>query len=79
MEGLPSSDRYYPGYLHYMPNYRATLWTLILLADLGHDPGDPRIGNPLEGIKEHFFDPENGIYALGEDHFPIHCLNGNLI
>lgn len=55
------------------------MWTLILLADLGHDPGDPRIGNPLEGIKEHFFDPENGIYALGEDHFPIHCLNGNLI
>lgn len=62
-----------------MPTYRATLWTLILLADLRLDPADPRIKKPLSAIKTHFFDPEHGIYSPREDHFPIPCLNRNMV
>ena len=76
---LSKTHKYYPDYLHYVPNFRATLWTLITLADLGYDKNDKRIKGPLEKIKDHFFDPEFGIYSLKEDHFPIPCLNGNLV
>jgi len=76
---LPPSDKYYPDYLHYVPNFKATLWTLILLADLGLDPNDERIKKPLQELRHHFFDAEFGIYTLKEDHFPIPCLNCNMI
>ncbi len=76
---LPPSDKYYPDYLHYVPNFKATLWTLILLADIGCDSNDERVKRPLKEIKNHFFDPNFGIYTLKGDHFPIPCLNGNMI
>ena len=76
---IPPTHHHYPDHLHYVPNFRATLWTLILLADLGCDPDDERIQQPLQGIKEHFFDSDHGIYSLKEDHFPIPCLNGNMV
>jgi len=40
---LPKTDKYYPDYLHYVPNFRASLWTLILLADLQIDRNEPRV------------------------------------
>lgn len=76
---LDVGHKYYPVYQHYVPNFKATLWTLILLADLELDPTDERVKRPLETIKIHFFDSKQGIYSLGNDHFPIPCLNGNLI
>ena len=76
---LPPSDKYYPDYLHYVPNFKSTLWTLILLADLGLDPDDERIKKPLLELQRHFFDPNIGIFTLKEDHLPIPCLNGNMI
>jgi hypothetical protein len=76
---IPESHKYYPDYMHYIPNFRATLWTLILLADLGHDRKDARVRKPLSAIQDHFFDPKYGIYTLKKDHFPIPCLNGNMI
>lgn len=76
---LPASDKYYPDYLHYVPTFRATLWTLILLADLGIDPNEERVKKPLQELQRQFFDPKFGIYTLKEDHFPIPCLNGNMI
>jgi hypothetical protein len=76
---LEKDNRYYPVYQHYIPNFKATLWTLVLLADLELDRNDKRIKLPLETISNHFFDPNKGIYTLGNDHFPIPCLNGNLI
>jgi hypothetical protein len=30
-------------------------------------------------VKTHLFDEEHGIYSLKEDHFPIPCLNGNML
>lgn len=76
---LPESDLRREQYLHYVPNFRASLWTLVYLADLGHDPNEPRVQKPLKALQEHFFDKEHGIYSLKEDHFPIPCLNGNMI
>ena len=76
---LPKTDKYYPDYLHYVPNFRASLWTLILLADLEIDRNEPRVKKALEEVKSHFYDHNFGIYALKEDHFPIPCLNGNII
>ncbi len=76
---IPESHKYFPDYMHYVPNFKATLWTLILLADLGHDKTDLRIEKLLKELQNHFFDPNFGIYTLKEDHFPIPCLNGNMI
>jgi len=76
---LPESDKYYPDYVHYVPNFKATLWTLILLADLECDRNELKVKKSLEEIKKQFFDPEFGTYTLKEDHFPIPCLNGNII
>ena len=76
---LSVSDKYYPDYLHYSPNFKASLWTLLLLADMGCERNDERVRRPLKAIQNHFFDPEFGIYTLKEDHFPIPCLNGNMI
>jgi hypothetical protein len=76
---LPESDRHYPTYLHYVPNFKATLWTLILLADMCYDKKDKRVSQPLKTIQDHFYDSEAHIYSLKKDHFPIPCLNGNMI
>lgn len=76
---LPSSHKYFPDYLHYIPTYRASLWTLILLADLQCDRNDERVKKPLLEVKNHLFDEGHGIYSLKEDHFPIPCLNGNML
>jgi len=76
---LAASHRNYPVCLHYVPAYKASIWTLILLADIGHDRNDERIKKPLCEITRHFFDPVHQIFCLGKDHFPIPCLNGNMI
>jgi hypothetical protein len=76
---LEESNRNYPVCLHYSPTFKSTLWTLILLADLEYDPDDWRIKRHLNTIQEHFYDPNYGIFSLGESHFPIPCLNGNML
>ena len=76
---IPETHKSYPDYLHYVPNYKASLWTLILLAELRCPANDERIRKPLARVKNHLFDPEYGIYTLKEDHFPIPCLNGNML
>ncbi|MEW6087365.1 MAG: hypothetical protein AB1498_03610 [bacterium] len=76
---LPVSSKYYPTYLHYVPNFKSTLWTLILLADLCYRKNDIRVKKALKTIQKHFYDPKTGIYSLKNDQFPIPCLNGNII
>ena len=76
---LEENNRNYPDCLHYSPTFKSTVWTLILLADLEHDRDDERVKLPLGTIQEHFYDSNFGIYSLGKDHFPIPCLNGNMI
>lgn len=76
---LVPTDKYYPDYQHYVPNFKASLWTLILLADLEIDRDEPRVKKALEVVKTQFYDSNYGIFTLKEDHFPIPCLNGNII
>lgn len=76
---LHENDRYYPQANYYAPNYRSTLWTLVLLADIQCDPHDPRLVRPLKTISEHFLDKKTHIYSIGRSHFPIPCLNGNML
>lgn len=67
-------------YLYYSPNFKSTLWTLLLLADLKAPVDIPQIKPALRLITERFYVPENGIFRLpGMSHFPIPCLNGNMI
>jgi hypothetical protein len=69
-----------PEYVYYSPNFKATLWTLILLADLKAPVDTPQIKPSIRLITERFFDPDHGIFRLpGMSHFPIPCLNGNML
>lgn len=72
-------DNYGPELDYYVPNYKSTLWTLILLADIECNCQDERIKQPLEIITNHFWNEEYGIFAIGKSHFPIPCLNGNIV
>ena len=69
-----------PENIYYSPNFKSTLWTLILLADLKTPLDTPQLKPSIQLITAHFFDPEHGIFRLpGMSHFPIPCLNGNMI
>ena len=69
-----------PEYLYYSPNFKSTLWTLLLLADIKAPVDIPQIKPSIRLVTERFYDPEHGIFRLpGMSHFPIPCLNGNMI
>ncbi len=69
-----------PEYVDYSPNFKSTLWTLILLADLQAPVDMPQVKPSLRLITERFYAPEYGVFRLpGMSHFPIPCLNGNMI
>ena len=72
--------RQQPLYVDYSPTYRSTLWTLVLLADIQAPPELPQARPALDLVEGRFYDPEHGIFRLqGMSHFPIPCLNGNMI
>ncbi len=76
----PKKAQERPECLYYSPNFKSTLWTLVLLADIQAPVDLPQINASIRLITEHFYDPEHGIFRLpGMDHFPIPCLNGNMI
>jgi len=58
---IPETNKYYPSCLHYVPTYRASLWTLVLLADLELDKNDRRIKPAFKEIQNHFYDPDFGL------------------
>ena len=69
-----------PEYVYYSPNYKSTLWTLLLLADIKAPVDIPQVKPSIRLITEHFFDPEHGIFGFpNKSHFPIPCLNGNMV
>jgi len=69
-----------PEYLYYSPNFKSTLWTLLLLADIKAPVDISQIKPSIRLITERFYDPENGIFGLPDKtRFPIPCLNGNMI
>lgn len=69
-----------PQYIYYTPKYKATLWTLILLADIKAPVDIPQIAPSIQLVSERFYSPEHRIFKLpGDSHFPISCLNGNML
>jgi hypothetical protein len=69
-----------PEYLYYSPNFKSTLWTLILLADIKAPVDTPQIKPSIQLITERFYNPEHGTFRLpGMTRFPIPCLNGNML
>ncbi len=70
----------------YSPKYRATVWQLIFLDQLGADGQDRRVRAGADYVLAHSQAPNGGFGASGQvgaDHAPnsavIHCLNGNLL
>jgi hypothetical protein len=73
-------ERERPETLYYSPNFRSTLWTLVLLADIRAPADLERVKPALRLITERFYNPEHGIFTLPDlCRFPIPCLNGNMI
>ncbi len=69
-----------PELTYYWPKYQATLWTLLLLADIQAPPDRPQIQQAYDLITDQFYDRAEGIFSLGRGgHFPIPCLNGNML
>jgi hypothetical protein len=71
----------------YAPKYTGTVWSLIVLEQLGADPADPRIAAACEYVLAHTWVPGQGFGCSGshrDDRPPppsslLHCLNGNLV
>lgn len=68
----------------YVPKYRSTVWSPIILDQLGADGADPRIRRACEYLLEHTQAPNGGFASQGGRKRPtdgsvIHCLNGNLL
>ena len=65
----------------YSPKYRATVWSLLILAELGADPDEARIRKGCEYHLEHSL-AKNGAFSVYRKPVPsgtFHCLNGNMI
>ncbi|HET9657291.1 MAG TPA: hypothetical protein VFP72_18205 [Kineosporiaceae bacterium] len=70
----------------YSPKYRATVWQVIFLDQLGADPADPRVQLGCEYVLTHTVATGGGMGSSGvrDELAPppsrvIHCLNGNLV
>lgn len=62
----------------YSPSYRATLWQIIFLAELGADPSDERVQRGCEYLLSHNM-AANGGFSMSQRPVPsgvVHCLNG---
>jgi hypothetical protein len=65
----------------YSPKYRATVWSLLILAELGADSQDARIRKGCQYLLDHSL-ASNGAFSAYQGLTPsgaIHCLNGNLL
>ncbi len=65
----------------YSPKYRATVWQIIFLAELGADPTNERVQRGCEYLLEHSL-ASTGAFSAYNPPRPsgaLHCLNGNLL
>jgi hypothetical protein len=71
----------------YRDKYKGTVWQLIILANLGADGTDPRLGKACEFIFHRSQDKESGGFSVdysltangGSRGYIIPCLTGNLV
>ena len=68
-----------PELTYYWPKYKSTLWTLLFLADIQAPINTRQIDRSLDLVVDHFYDKSQKIFTLGTNHFPIPCLNGNML
>ena len=65
----------------YSPKYQGTIWQILLLAELGADPGDEQIKKGCEYLLSHSI-ASNGAFSALPKPVPsgvIPCLNGNML
>lgn len=65
----------------YSPKYRATSWSLLMLAELRADPDEPRVQSGCQYLLEHSL-AANDAFSVYQKPVPsgaVHCLNGNMI
>lgn len=61
------------------PSYRATVWQIIFLAELGADPSDKRVKRGCEYLLSHSI-AANGAFAMNQPPVPssvVHCFSGD--
>ena len=63
----------------YNPKYRATVWSVISLAQLGADTEDPRVHSACNYLLEHAVANTGAFSMSGTPSGTIYCLVGNLI
>lgn len=71
----------------YLDKYQGSVWNLLLLAELGADPEDPRVCRACEFILTHSQDPEGFGFSIeqgaktktGLSRMVIPCLTGNMV
>jgi hypothetical protein len=63
----------------YNPKYKATVWSVIMLAQLGADPDDPRISRACNYLLENAVAKTGAFSMNGNPSGSIYCLAGNLI
>jgi hypothetical protein len=69
----------------YSAKYRGTVWQLLLLAELGADPGDARIRRACEFVLDWSQDRASGGFSIkgsqsgGQHSGVVPCLTGNMI
>jgi hypothetical protein len=63
----------------YRPKYRSTVWSVIMLAQLGADGSDPRVRKGSDYLLNHAISSSGAFSLDGRPSLALHCLNGNLI
>lgn len=61
----------------YRPKYQATIWKLLVLADLGVTAGDPRVRRSCELFLDLYHRPDGGFDSPGNVRSEL-CVTGNL-
>lgn len=62
----------------YYPKYRGSVWSVVYLAQLGADPGDPRVRAGGEYLLAHSRASMGAFSLTGTPSGNVACLNGNL-
>ena len=68
-----------PELRNYLPKYVSTVWTMLYLAELKIPPGDARVSGSLDLLLDECHNKRRGIFTIGRNHFPVPCLNGNML
>jgi hypothetical protein len=62
----------------YRPKYSSTVWSVIMLAQLGAEGDDPRVRLAGDYVLDHALASSGGFSVSGAPSMALHCLSGNL-